>query len=168
VVIAFTLAPEATAALIGAAVGSVGSWGLAWTTDVARARRDRKTAALLIATELTVMGAAISALRATNTVSPPLPDLRRPLWEAHGKALLYGADLSRAGVLERAYSASADVAAISAEPDRDFTDGFAAKMADTAVEEVIKALRVVLLLAGLPAREVARRTAGAQAHHETR
>jgi hypothetical protein len=86
-IIAVALSSEALAALIGAAVGSVGSWGLAVVRDWSQARRDRRVAAMLVLTELSAIGAATSALRRLGVVSPPFPQLARPMWESYGSAL---------------------------------------------------------------------------------
>jgi hypothetical protein len=165
-IVAVTLSSGALAALLGAAVGSLGSWGLAWVTDIFRARRERRVAALLVLTELTSIGAALSALRRLGVATPPLPKFSRPLWEANGTALLYRADLIRAGRIARAYSAAADIAAICEEPGRDFTQGSDADLADTVHEEVLGALREVMRLAGLPKEEVDHRMREVRKMHE--
>lgn len=162
--VADLLTAEATAALLGAAIGVLGGWGLGLITDVFRARRDRRVAALLIATELVPIASALSTLRVTGLPMPPLPGIARPLWEAHGKALLYGGDLGRAGVLNRAYSTASEIAVFAQEPSgRDFTTGSDAKLVDDAFEEALAALTEVLTLARLPNAEIENRI-GAMRH----
>jgi hypothetical protein len=163
VAVAVTLTPEAFAALLGAGIGAIGAWSLALLTQIVRdsraARRERKIAALLVLTEITRSAAALGALRGAGVVLPPLPVPPQTIWEANGRALLYGASVERAGTIERAYSSVGEVGSLLADPGRDFTEGSDAALVDQALEEVFRAMRLVIQLAGLPAAEADRRIA---------
>jgi hypothetical protein len=144
-----SLSPEATAALLGAAVGVLGSWGLAALTSMLAARRERRVAALLITTELTTVVAALSMLRAYGIVTHPFPSAWQSLWQQHGKALLYGADLGQAGTFATAYSRVGDVAALCSNArGHDFTTGTDAEIADGAFDEALRALDAATRLSG--------------------
>lgn len=159
--LAVTLTPEAFSALLGAAVGVVGGWGLSVVTDAVRnwrsALRDRRIAAILILTEVGRNLSSLGALRATGAVLPPLLERRQTIWEANGRALLYGADLRRAGVIERAYSTVGEIGTLVDDAGRDFTTGDDAAVVDRALEEVFAAFREVSALAGLSTAEADRR-----------
>jgi hypothetical protein len=156
-ILAVTLTPEAFSALLGAGVGVVGAWGLGAVTGWRAARRDRKIAALLVLTEIGRNLSALGALRSVGAALPPLREPRQTIWEANGRALLYGADLRRAGIIERAYSTVGEIGTLVDDPGRDFTTGDDAALADRALEEVFAALREVSRLAGLPRAEAERR-----------
>jgi hypothetical protein len=154
--VAFALSPEAWAVLIGAG----GGWLLGFFSDLGReelrARRARKVAALLIYSELTTNLAAVSALRKYGVWSTER--IHREAWEAQGAALLYGANLDRAGRLSQAYSSLEDVAFIATEEGRDFTQGEDAEFLDsTLVALIYDGMREVGPLSGLPREEVERR-----------
>jgi hypothetical protein len=79
------------------------------------------------------------------------------MWESYGAALLYGGDLIRTGAIARGYEVAADLGAICTEPDRNFTQGEDAQLLDRMHEEILRAVREVMGLAGLDELEIERR-----------
>jgi hypothetical protein len=154
--VVIALAPEMWAALIGAAVGWLLGFLSEFGADEFRARRARKTAALLIYGELTGNLAAVSALRKYGVWTNER--IRRSAWEAQGAALLYRANVDRVGRMSMAYNSLEDVAFLVTDEGRDFTRGDDADFLDTTlVPFIYEGMREVGPLADVAKDEVEKR-----------
>jgi hypothetical protein len=152
-----SLSPEAFAALIGAAGGWVLGFLSEFVWETVRSRRARRVAALLVYAELTINLAAVSALRKFGLLDEH--SIKRSAWEAQAPALLYGADLNRAGRITQAYSTLEDIAWLARDGGRDFTTGEDADFLDGLIPLLYAAMDVIGPLAGVSQTELDRRAA---------
>jgi hypothetical protein len=149
------LSSEAVAALIGAG----GGWFLGFLSelvwDVRRSRRARRVAALLVYAELTINHAAVSALRKFGLLDEH--SIQRSAWEGQAPALLYGANLDRAGRIHQAYSTLEDIAWLARDEGRDFTSGEDAEFLDGLIPLLVTGMQEIAPLAGVSSKEIDRR-----------